>query len=195
MRWAATEMNESLPLTDSKPSRKSNRIELQLREIAQLFNSMDPSPFQDRDLDADAEEFIVSWARELAARHELELIIHLSSATSDSESEIERAVQHYFRERANMKALEFRMLMRHGRTSLLVGLLFLTSCLFAGQLSARLGQGTIAAVTRESLSIGGWVAMWRPLQIYLYDWWPLLEQRRVLERLSRMRVRIGQPGK
>ena len=39
---------------------KIARIQLRLRELAQLFNSMDPSPFLDRDLDADAEEFIVS---------------------------------------------------------------------------------------------------------------------------------------
>jgi len=54
-------------------------IELRLRELAQLFNSLDPSPFIDRDLDADAEEFIVSWARELPHHGELELVIHLAT--------------------------------------------------------------------------------------------------------------------
>ena len=54
------------------------RDELRLRELAQLFNSLDPSPFLERDLDADAEEFIVGWASELSARHELALTIHLA---------------------------------------------------------------------------------------------------------------------
>jgi hypothetical protein len=36
-------------------------IELKLSGLNQLFNSMDPSPFHERDLDHDAEEFIVSW--------------------------------------------------------------------------------------------------------------------------------------
>lgn len=44
------------------------RISLRLRELNQLFNSMDPSPFNDRDLDHDAEEFIVSSAREAHGR-------------------------------------------------------------------------------------------------------------------------------
>ena len=52
---------------------KTARIQLRLRELAQLFNSRDPSPFVDRDLDADAEEFIMSWAREHPKDHELEL--------------------------------------------------------------------------------------------------------------------------
>ena len=54
-----------------------NRIEVKLRELAQLFNSMDLSPFIDRDLDAAAEEFIVSWAREIPHKGELELAVHL----------------------------------------------------------------------------------------------------------------------
>lgn len=38
-----------------------NRIELRLRHVNQLFNSLDPSPFYEQDLDSDAEEFIVGW--------------------------------------------------------------------------------------------------------------------------------------
>jgi len=26
---------------------------------------------------------------------------------------------------------------------------------------------------RESLLVGGAVAPWRPLEIFLYDWWPI----------------------
>lgn len=57
-------------------------ITLRLRELTQLFNSMDPSPFVERDLDADAEEFITSWARELPSKRELELVILLAHPPS-----------------------------------------------------------------------------------------------------------------
>ena len=173
-------------------------IKLQLRELAQLFNSMDPSPFHDRDLDADAEEFIVSWARELPPSHPFELVIHLASPPPpERAAEVEPAVRHYFAERAAMKQREFRLLMRRGRTSLIVGLLFLIACLLIGELFAKLGHGAGANILKESMTIGGWVAMWRPLEIYLYDWWPLQAERRVLERLSRMCVRLdtAQPAR
>ena len=39
-------------------------IEIHVSELRQLFNAIDPSPFRERDLDPDAEEFIVDWARE-----------------------------------------------------------------------------------------------------------------------------------
>jgi hypothetical protein len=170
-------------------------MKLQLRELAQLFNSMDPSPFHDRDLDADAEEFIVSWARELPPTHELELTIHVTiPPPPERAADVEPAVRQYFSHRAEMKQHEFRLLLRHGRTSLIVGLLFLVGCLMLGELFNTIGHGAFAKIVQEGLTIGGWVAMWRPLQIYLYDWWPLRAERRVLERLSRMSVRLVLPA-
>jgi hypothetical protein len=47
-----------------------------------------------------------------------------------------------------------------------------------------MGEGPAATIVRESLLIGGWVAMWRPMEIFLYDWWPIRNQRRVFERLA-----------
>lgn len=169
-----------------------SRILLRLRELAQLFNSMDPSPFVERDLDADAEEFIISWARELPGRDDsLELVIHLATPPPPERAAgVEEAVRHYFATRAEIKRREFGFLMRRGRTSLMLGLVFLTLCLLAGQFIGHRYEGTAANILREGLVIAGWVAMWRPLEIYLYDWWPLWDDRRIFRRLSRMKVRL-----
>ena len=167
-------------------------IELRLREMTQLFNSLDPSPFLERDLDADAEEFIVSWAAEIPMHRELELVIHLP-ATPVADTRVEESVQAYFKHRAEHKQREFVQLLRRGRLSLLVGVLFLTACLAAAGLIPRLLSEGIARLIRESLTIIGWVALWRPLEIYLYDWWPLRAERRNLQRLARMRVKVIVP--
>lgn len=168
-----------------------NVIMLRLRELSQLFNSMDPSPFVERDLDADAEEFIMSWARELSANRDLELVIHLAQRPPVGRlAGAEDAVRRYFATRAEFKRRELGQLMRRGRLSLFVGFVFLASCLLLGQLIARHAAGPAVRIITEGLTIVGWVAMWRPLEIYLYDWWPLSDERRRLERLARMRVRI-----
>ena len=44
---------------------KCSVIEVHVGELKQLFNSIDPSPFRNRDLDREAEEFIVGWAKDL----------------------------------------------------------------------------------------------------------------------------------
>jgi hypothetical protein len=169
-------------------------IMLRLRELAQLFNSMDPSPFVDRDLDADAEEYIMSWARELPAGGDLELVIQLSVPSPLARiAGVEDAVRRYFATRAAIKRLEFGQLMRRGRLSLAVGSVFLASCLLLGELIGKSASGAFADIAKEGLTIAGWVAMWRPLEIYLYEWWPLYEERRRLDRLAKIRVRIEMP--
>jgi hypothetical protein len=136
----------------------NNRIEVRLRELPQLFNMMDPSPFIDRDLDADAEEFIVSWARELTHHGELELVVHLATPPlPERAAGTEEAVRHYFASRAEAKRRELRQLLRRGRISLLIGVLFLAACFGLGQLAMQLlpGGGT-SSRTWGCRSWAGW---------------------------------------
>jgi len=49
-----------------------HHIELKVRNINALFNSLDPAPFREKDLDAAAEAFIVGWAR-VPLRHTAQL--------------------------------------------------------------------------------------------------------------------------
>jgi hypothetical protein len=172
------------------------RIEVRLRELAQLFNSLDPSPFIDRDLDADAEEFIVSWARELPHHGELELLIHLAEVPdAERAAGVEEAVHHYFTSRAAIKGRELRQLLRRGRASLAIGLAFLAGCFSLGLLLRPLLSAQWGAFVEVGLDIVGWVAMWRPLEIYLYDWWPIRSDLLLLRKLARMTVRLELPAR
>ncbi len=175
-----------------KKSLPHHRIEISLRDISQFFNSMDPSPFHEKDLDHDAEEFIVSWVQEYHRHDPVSLLIHLKEFPSgeNPQATIEAAVHNYFAAKAKLNRLEFRRLMKQGRLSLLIGLAFLASCLLTSQIVAGTADGAFQRVVRESLTIAGWVAMWRPMQIYLYDWWPLCRRGQIFEKMSRMKVDV-----
>jgi len=153
---------------------------------------MDPSPFHEKDLDDDAEEFIVSWAQEFPLRDPISLLVHVNqlSAHRDSQQLVETAVHNYFAYRAKLKRFEFHHLLKQGRVSLIVGLAFLAFCLLTAELFLGYRSGTLATLLRQSLTIAGWVAMWRPMQIFLYDWWPLRRTERLFEKMSRMRVEV-----
>jgi hypothetical protein len=170
----------------------AHRIELNLKEIGQLFNTMDPSPFHEKDLDREAEEFIVNWAWDFPLDEPVVLLIHVGAAPREQESQpmVERAIQHYFAYRLERNRLELRHLMKDGLRSLLTGLAFLATCLTLSRLLVGEGAGAFSTFGRESLAIGGWVAMWRPMQIYLYDWWPLLRREKILKKLSQMAVEV-----
>lgn len=167
------------------------RIEIFVDTITQLFNSMDPSPFHEKDLDHDAEEFIVSWAQEYHLRDPLFLRIHIrrTSEEPDSAHLVEQGVHNYFAYRAKLSRLELKRLLKQGRISLVIGFLFLATCLLS-ELLIYQSLGTLLPLLRESLTIAGWVAMWRPMQIFLYDWWPVLQTGRLYEKLSRVPVEI-----
>lgn len=174
---------------------RHDQVEVRLRELAQLFNSMDPAPFSDRDLDAAAEEFIVGWARELPHTDELELVIHLATRPDPERAAgTGAAVRHYFADRAEVKKRDLRLLMRRGRISLAVGLLFLAACFVAVEMIGAGSGESWREFVKLGLQIAGWVAMWRPLEIFLYDWWPIRSDRLLMERLARMRVRLELPA-
>jgi hypothetical protein len=170
----------------------SRHIELNLHEVSQLFNSMDPSPFNEKDLDHDAEEFIVSWALEYSDREPLSLRIHLSKwPEEDPTEQVRQAIHHYFTYRAKITHLELRQLFRQGRASLVIGLSFLLLCLTISRFLVGFVGGTPwAPFMRESFLIAGWVAMWKPMQTFLYDWWPIKKREKVFRRLSRMSIEV-----
>jgi hypothetical protein len=170
------------------------RIEVRVAELKQLFNAIDPSPFRERDLDPAAEEFIVSWAREAPRDAPLALVVYLDrpAGLPEEPAILREAVHAFFRHRAESDRLRLRRLLRIGRTSLMIGLVFLAVCVAAGDLvAAALKTRRIGEILRESLLIGGWVAMWRPLEVFLYDWWPIRAETRLYERLCAMPVRIA----
>jgi len=176
----------------------SHSISLRIHDITQLFNSMDPSPFIEKDLDEEAEAFIVGWAQEFPANAPIKLRVHLEQwpTEGDPKELIRQAVHNHFAHLAELNRLEFKALMKQGRTSLLIGMACLAATLIASKMLLHGEAGTWASVLRESLTIAGWVAMWRPMQIYLYDWWPLRRRGRLYVKLSGMPVEVIQtPGR
>ena len=168
-------------------------IDIRLREIGQLFNTLDPSPFQDRDLDPDAEDHIVEWARELPKDAKLAIRIHMppDEARKARERDVGRAVSNYFAARAVRADSDLRELLRTGWHYLPIGLIVLALCLIASQMvKPAFGASRLADVVEEGLVIVGWVANWKPLEIFLYDWWPIARRRDLFRRLRDADVEV-----
>jgi hypothetical protein len=172
---------------------KCSVIEVHVVELRQLFNAIDPSPFRDKDLDPKAEEFIVGWARDLPRDASLALVVDLDrpAGLPDEAAILRDAIHEFFSHRAQAYRQRLRELFRVGRTSLLIGLVALATAIAVGDfISGLMKGGRIGEIVRESLTIGGWVSMWRPLEVFLYDWWPIRNEARLSDRLAAMPVRI-----
>lgn len=193
-----------MTITPSNPSPSSaartlaahELIEVRVAELKQLFNAIDPSPFRERDLDPEAEAFIVGWARELPGKAPPALLVHLErpAGLPDETATLRAAIGDFFSHRAQASSRRLRQLLRVGRTSFLIGIAFLAAAFGLGHLlSTLLPDHRIGGLLREAVLIGGWVAMWRPLEIFLYDWWPISADIRLFRRLAAMPVEIRYP--
>jgi hypothetical protein len=189
----------SLPTPQDKPSAgdpipsKCSIIRIHVSELKQLFDAIDPSPFRERDLDPKAEEFIVGWAKDLPRDASLALVVDLDreAGLPDEAAVLREAIHEFFRHRAETYRRRLRELFRLGRTSLLIGLVVLAGAIALGDFLSKLMKGSgVGEIVRESLTIGGWVSMWRPLEVFLYDWWPIRNEARLSDRLAAMPVRI-----
>ncbi|MDH5301792.1 MAG: hypothetical protein OEW58_10565 [Gammaproteobacteria bacterium] len=167
-------------------------IEIFLKNPRQLFNSLDPSPFHEKDIDKDAEAYIVEAVEELHIKTPMRICIYLPSDEVDSAQarSIRDAVHHYFAYRALGSRRQLRSVLQQGRFSLLVGISFLTLCLALRTTLHHFGEGTLRDLIEEGLLIIGWVSMWRPIQIFLYDWWPVKYRQRIHQHLSSIDIQV-----
>lgn len=169
-------------------------IELQVDRLRLLFDPFDPFPTPTRDLSRGAEDFIVGWARELPPQSSIRLRLHLTheEAGAEDQAAVKAAVSRHFSYKAGLVTGDLRELMAIGRLALLIGLCVLGGCITARQLLLAVWpQGAASGVLAEGLMIVGWVANWRPLEIFLYDWWPLLRRRKVYEKLAVAEIEIA----
>jgi hypothetical protein len=175
----------------------SHIIEVRIRNLRQLFDSLDPSPFIALDLDDDAQAYIVASAKELSSRLPLALAIHVNEPPESPEEvrDAGEAIREHFARQSGFTSLRLSQLLRRGWISLAIGLAFLSAALTASAALLKWADtNTAAAIFSEGLIICGWVAMWRPIEVFLFDWWPIVGERRTFDRLRRMPVQLIYAG-
>jgi len=170
-------------------------IELRLESVSGLFDPYDPVPLPTRDLAPAVETFIVDWARELHGARALAIRIHLPEGESEAgATHLPLAVSRHFETRARRIRGDRNQLLREGQISLAIGLAVLAAAMLARQTIRAVADGPVSDIAGEALLILGSVANWRPLEIFLYDWWPIDRKRRLFERLARADIAIVAHG-
>lgn len=171
----------------------SATVNIHVRNLAQLFNSLDPSPFRDRDLDRDAATFIEEEFSDKRSADVWHLNVHAYESGAPA-GDLQAAVENYYTRLASSARRELREHLRMGQLGLLGGI-----AIFLLSMGVReLLQGTLQVLPRvldEGLIILAWLALWRPAEVLAYEWVPLLRKRRLYERLAGIRIFIrSEPG-
>lgn len=167
-------------------------VEIRVERATQLFDNHDPFPFMERNLDPAAEAYILGHTENLPRSTSIHLVVHLprQEAGSQAAAQLETAVSRYFDARADATQRALSSLFRIGRRALLIGLAVLAASLIAVKFADNLPGARFPKLFAEGLTIFGWVANWRPMEIFLYDWWPIARQRNLYRRLARAKVSV-----
>ncbi len=169
-----------------QPTTTSNgTITVPLRDIAQLLDP-DPAPFRQGIVTPEAEDYILRAAKKLPGNEPIRIVVDLPGGTEPyAPADIADKITGHFRSAAEEETRDVRELFRYGRKALLIGVLTLSACLFlAWFFYEKLPQRPITRLMQESFVILGWVSMWRPIEIFLYDWLPHVRRRKLFDRLS-----------
>lgn len=162
-------------------------IDIHLGSLSQLFDSLDPAPFHDKALDREAEAYLIESVDEFPPRVPLQLAVHGPESLRASLPEIQVAVHTHFRRALAHAEWKLRRKMRIGRITLVIGLLVLAVTLIARHLLHSIGTGS-ADVIGEGLLIVGWVGLWRPAELLLFERLEGSSERTVLKRLTEIPV-------
>lgn len=163
-------------------------IEIRIRMLAQLFDSLDPSPFRERGLNRDADSYIVDCAGEHAPREPLRLLIHVPVSVRPLLIDAAPAIHNHYRFTHAQAQRRHRRRMRTGKVALLFGSLVM---ILTVALRAMLGEWLatpVGQVIGEGLLILGWVVLWRPAELLLFERWENRQERKLLGRLAHIPV-------
>ena len=163
-------------------------VSIHVRDLSQMFSSLDPSPFWDRDLDANAAAFIEDEFSDKPSATTWHLHVH-AQAGSALAADLQRAVENYYSRMATAARRELVEHRRMGHIALLVGLAAFVLSMTARELLLRT-FGALPQALGEGLIILGWIALWRPTEMLAYEWVPLVRKRRLYERLAGVRVAV-----
>ena len=168
-------------------------VRVKARAVSVLFNSLDPSPFRERDIDAEVERHILEWVRELPKEAQFSVVVELPAeeTTTPEATTLPESIRHYFDDGARRADADLRELFRIGWRSLQIGIVVLVVALTTSQtLVQMIPHETLRGVLEESMIIVGWVANWRPIEIYLYDWWPIVRRRSLYRRIANAPIEV-----
>lgn len=165
-------------------------VDVRVKSAAAIFDPRDPAPLADRDLDDGIADYIAASVEELPKKRPVKLVFWLAEPSPIDARELAAGVTRHFTFQRSRTAREVRASLRQARWMLAMGLVTLAVFLTLGELTLSWERHPVGKVVHTGFTIFGWVAMWRPLEALLYDWWPIHQKRRLNERIERAPVEI-----
>jgi hypothetical protein len=171
-------------------------IKIYLRSVDDIFIKNTGPLNSNRVLNNETEEFIIDEAAKFSKKLPIRLTIHVQLDETNRAEELITAIHRHFAWCKKKSRGELKATFHAGRRSLLIGFGFLILIYALIQLLNFYFSGNnFFSTIRESLTIIAWVALWRPAELLLYEWYPFLRKEKLFHRLEQCKVVvIGTPS-
>ena len=163
-------------------------VEVTIDSPYDLYDDKDPSPLKARDLKPTVEDYIATCIREIPMGQKLRLDFYFYKFSNDPSEAValEKSVREFFVYKAKVRFLDFKFKIRNGLKSVAIGLGFLFMCIFISSSFLSTSNTIFERFFLEGLSVLGWVSLWNPVQIFLYEIWPIIANSKTLKRCSKI---------
>ncbi len=167
-------------------------VEIRVRSALQLFDARDPAPFRARDLDDDFAEYVMASAEEIGSDPMKIVILVEEPENPEIKAEaITESIRSFLLYQIDLRRLQLTKLFRTVRLFLGIGLICVVICLFVARLVEESLHGTPhGQILREGLIIFGWVSLWKPFELILFDWYPMYDRIRLFRRLLATEIEV-----
>ena len=159
-------------------------IEIRIRSLAQLFDALDPAPLHERALNRSVESYILARAGKHRPTESWRLLVHLPESLRAQAADATDAIHEHFRRTHAQGERNLRRRLRIGGFALAVALGVLAGSIWLRSLLRDVAGRALVQGLEEGLLILGWVAMWRPVEILLFEHWESHLDHATLERLA-----------
>ncbi len=152
----------------------------QLEEHEQPGSSLQPRLAQVADALLQEQAWHSPWKSAL----QIQVTAPSSAASPPALStDVQSLMRTHWRAQRQLLDTQLRRHFRMAHRAAAVGFVFMALCMALRSLTGQF-SGVIAQTLTEGLMVIGWVGLWRPLEMYLYDWWDDLRRIRCLQRLE-----------
>jgi hypothetical protein len=175
-------------ISPSASGKPPHFIQLSLNSRAQLFASSEPPPVGAWVLHPQISEYLMEQSSAIPGGAPLKLVLYLPAEEAALAGDSPAVVGAYFEACRLAEQRKLHQILRDGRLTLFIGLIFLIVVNGLGEAIKGAFERPMAVGVAHGLEIFGWVAMWRPAELLLYDWIPVRRKMNLMARLAAMDI-------
>ncbi len=168
-------------------------IAVNIERLEEFYDTLDPSYLYEKDLNPNLARYLTERIVVFPEKTDVKIEFHVPSEFKEKNyaADMTQAFRKHFEfEYLNSMVHKNKRIKKGLKTFFYAGIIFMSLMTLSILIKSVGRDNVILKLISEGLFIGGWVSLWKPIEILIYDWLPLYEDERKYKRLRDIKVKI-----